>query len=256
MPDLDEIGRWTTGQLPALIAKYTVLGAASGVYRSGEVFDFAVGVRGHVGKAEATADSVFQIDPIIKNWTVGLAARLADTGLLDIDQPVALSAESTVTMRSERPEVPPLSLAGTHRGLGFELFIFPGGSVFGHDGDTIGQSAFPRSVPGKDPAIALLTNGGSPSGPYLGVYADSVGKSIATQDSDGRIRTTDEPLGEVDRNGSVHRERDTPTPLEPEYGIPRAADIHRRRRRRRAIPLLPQRPGPPARRLTPSGRDL
>ena len=43
MPNLDEIGGWITEQLPALVAKYKVPGAAIGVYRDGEVFDFAAG---------------------------------------------------------------------------------------------------------------------------------------------------------------------------------------------------------------------
>jgi hypothetical protein len=38
--NLDEIGGWITEQLPALVAEYKVPGAAIGVYRSGEVFDF------------------------------------------------------------------------------------------------------------------------------------------------------------------------------------------------------------------------
>ena len=47
MPNLDEVGGWITEQLPALVAKYKVPGAAIGVYRDGEVFDFAVGVLSH-----------------------------------------------------------------------------------------------------------------------------------------------------------------------------------------------------------------
>ncbi len=61
---------------------------------------------------------------------------------------------------------------------------------------------------------------------YLGVYANAVGRSTVTQDSDGRIWITDEPLGEfaeligeVERTELVHLEGDTLIPLEPEYGI-------------------------------------
>ena len=171
-----------------------------------------------------------------------------------------LSAESAAAMRAKEAEVPPLGLMGTHWGLGFELFDFPGGFIFGHDGGTIGQSAFLRIVPGQDLAIALLTNGGNPIGlyfevyrhllkelagidlpatpvppanperidaaKYLGVYANSVGRSTVTQDADGRIWMTDEPLGElaeligeVERTELVHLEGDTLIPLEPKYGI-------------------------------------
>jgi hypothetical protein len=58
MPNLDEIGGWITEELPALVAKYKVPGAAIGVYRGGEVFDFAAGVLSRATKVEATADSV------------------------------------------------------------------------------------------------------------------------------------------------------------------------------------------------------
>ena len=88
MPNLDEIGGWITEQLPALVAKYKVPGAAIGVYRDGEVFDFAAGVLSHATKVEATTDSVFQIGSITKTWTATLIMQLADEGLLDIDQPV------------------------------------------------------------------------------------------------------------------------------------------------------------------------
>jgi len=88
MPNLDEIGGWITEQLPALVAKYKVPGAAIGVCRDGEVFDFAAGVLSHATKVEATTDSVFQIGSITKTWTATLIMQLADEGLLDIDQPV------------------------------------------------------------------------------------------------------------------------------------------------------------------------
>ena len=434
MPDLDELRGWITGQLPALIAKYKVPGAAIGVYRGGEVIDFAAGVLSHATKVEANTDSVFQIGSITKTWTATLVMQLVDEGLLDIEQPVVaylpdfdlvdsaaakamtvrqvlnhtagfegdiftdtgtnddaiekyvatlatdpqlfapgemfsynnagymvlgriievlrgkpydqvlrerlfaplglehaatdagsailfraavghlpgagpdddpvpapvwslvmsnapagsalsmrprdllafaamhlnggktsdgtrvLSAESAAAMRVKETEVPPLGVMGTHWGLGFELFDFPGGFIFGHDGGTLGQSAFLRIVPGKDLAIALLTNGGNtiglyfelythllkeladidlpatpvpPANPeridaakYLGVYANSVGKATVTQDSDGRVWMTEEPLGElaeligeVERTELVRLEGDTLIPVEAKYGI-------------------------------------
>jgi Beta-lactamase len=187
MPDVDEIGGWITGQLPAPIAKYKVVGAAIGVFRGKEA------------------------------------------------------------------EVPPLGLMGTQWGFGFELFDFPCGFIFGHDGSTIGQSAFLRIVPGKDLAIVLLANGGNLIGQYfdvyghllkelagidlsatpvpsasrkridairyLGVCANSIGKSTVTQDCNGQICMTDELIGEVEQTELVHLEGDTLIPLEPKYGI-------------------------------------
>jgi CubicO group peptidase (beta-lactamase class C family) len=142
-----------------------------------------------------------------------------------------LSEASVKAMREQQVTLPPLGLMGTHWGLGWELFDWPGGLVFGHDGGTVGQSAFLRVVPGKDVAIALLTNGGNPiavysevfghllkeladielpatpvppasprridAARYLGTYACSAGKTEITQDDDGRIWMTDTPLGEL-----------------------------------------------------------
>jgi CubicO group peptidase (beta-lactamase class C family) len=415
MPNLDEIGGWITEQLPDLVAKYKVPGAAIGVYRDGEVFDFAAGVLSHATKVEATADSVFQIGSITKTWTATLIMQLADEGLLDIDRPVVaylpdfdladsaaakamtvrqllnhtagfegdiftdtgtnddavekyvatlatdpqlfapgemfsynnagycvlgrivevlrgkpfdqalrdhlfaplglrhaatdansailfraaighlpnpqepdgnpapapvyalaksnapagamlamrprdllafaamhlnkgvaadgsrvLSEESVAAMQQVEVTLPPLGLMGDHWGLSWELFDLDGGRVFGHDGGTIGQSAFLRIIPGADLAITLLTNGGNPIGlyfeiyghllaelagieipahplppaepqridasKYVGTYVNSVGKSEVTQDEDGRIWMTDTPLGELaELVGAVER---------------------------------------------------
>ncbi len=156
-----------------------------------------------------------------------------------------LSPESAAAMQAVEVTLPPLGLMGDHWGLSWELFDFEGGRVFGHDGGTIGQSAFLRIVPGTgEPgtgvAIALLTNGGNPIGlyfeiyghllaelagieipahplppaepqridaaRYVGTYANSVGKSEVTQDEDGRIWMTDTPLGALaELVGTVER---------------------------------------------------
>ncbi|MGH3168880.1 MAG: serine hydrolase domain-containing protein [Trebonia sp.] len=142
-----------------------------------------------------------------------------------------LSEASVKEMRGKQVALPPLGLMGTHWGLGWELFDFPGGFVFGHDGGTVGQSAFLRIVPGRKVAIALLTNGGNPiavyfevyrhllkeladidlpstpvppanpeqvdAARYLGTYANSVGQTEITQDDEGRVWMTDTPLGEL-----------------------------------------------------------
>jgi CubicO group peptidase (beta-lactamase class C family) len=142
-----------------------------------------------------------------------------------------LSPASVTAMQRNQVTLPPLGLMGTHWGLGWEAFDWPGGNAIGHDGGTIGQSAFLRIVPGKNVAIALLTNGGNPiavyfevyrhllkvladidlpSTPvppanpeqidgtkYLGSYANSMGNIEITQDDEGRIWMTETPLGEL-----------------------------------------------------------
>jgi hypothetical protein len=140
-----------------------------------------------------------------------------------------LSADSVAQMQQRQVTLPELGLMGDAWGLGWELFDWPGGLVFGHDGGTIGQSAFLRAVPGRDVAVALLTNGGNPlavyfevfghllkelagvdlpanpvppaaprridASRYLGSYANSVGRTEITQDGDGRVWMTETPLG-------------------------------------------------------------
>ena len=60
---------------------------------------------------------------------------------------------------------------GTSWGLGFERFDTPDGAIIGHDGGTIGQSAFLRIVPEAGLAVVLLTNGGD----VISLYREVVG---------------------------------------------------------------------------------
>ncbi|GGU40000.1 serine hydrolase [Nocardioides albus] len=64
----------------------------------------------------------------------------------------------------------PASMRSEARGLGWSLDDTSQGIV-GHDGQTIGQSAFFRMVPEHDLAVALLTNGGD----TYGLYHDILG---------------------------------------------------------------------------------
>ncbi|MET9263551.1 serine hydrolase [Amycolatopsis sp. NPDC004079] len=77
--------------------------------------------------------------------------------------------ESLLAMRESQVDVPDLGMA-EHWGLGWMLFDWDGGKVIGHDGGTIGQSAFLRVVPEKGVAVALLTNGGQPMHVYQEIF--------------------------------------------------------------------------------------
>jgi CubicO group peptidase (beta-lactamase class C family) len=180
-------------------------------------------------------------------------ARMHLAGGKAEDGTQVLSEASVKAMREQQVTLPPLGLMGTHWGLGWELFDWPGGLVFGHDGGTVGQSAFLRVVPGKDVAIAVLTNGGNPiaiysevfghllkeladielpaspvppasprridAARYLGTYANSMGRTEIAQDGDGRIWMTDTPLGELaELVGEV--EKTELVPLEEDILIP------------------------------------
>ena len=85
MSTLHEVKTWLAEQLPALIEKYDVPGAAVAVLAGGEVVDDAAGVLSKATGVEATADSVFQIGSITKLWTSTLVMQLVDEGKVDLD---------------------------------------------------------------------------------------------------------------------------------------------------------------------------
>jgi CubicO group peptidase (beta-lactamase class C family) len=72
-----------------------------------------------------------------------------------------LSPASVKAMQIEQIEIPDPYTLGAHWGLGWILFDWDGRRLYGHDGNTIGQSAFLRILPDEGLAISLLTNGGN-----------------------------------------------------------------------------------------------
>jgi CubicO group peptidase (beta-lactamase class C family) len=85
---LREVEAWIADQLPALIEKHQVPGAAYAVLADGEVVDGAAGILSKATGVDATADSVFQIGSITKLWTATLVMQLVDEGKVELDQPV------------------------------------------------------------------------------------------------------------------------------------------------------------------------
>lgn len=74
-----------------------------------------------------------------------------------------LSDDSLAAMREPLAVVPSgIGPFPPRWGLGWSLNEWSGKQVLGHDGGTIGQSAFLRVVPEAGVAVALLTNGGHP----------------------------------------------------------------------------------------------
>jgi CubicO group peptidase (beta-lactamase class C family) len=81
-----------------------------------------------------------------------------------IDGTAILAPGTSRTMAAPQVGLPPLGGMGEAWGLGFEVMLTgPAGAdfptVIGHDGNTVGQSAFLRIAPAPGIAIALLTNG-------------------------------------------------------------------------------------------------
>jgi len=145
------------------------------------------------------------------------------------DGAAVLSPASVKAMQQRQVELPDLAIMGDAWGLGWELFDLPGGSVIGHDGGTVGQSAFLRVAPGRGVSVAVLTNGGNaipvyteivervlreladielpalpvpgPDAPpvdairYVGTYSSSVSDTVVSQDDEGRLWLERTPKG-------------------------------------------------------------
>ncbi|KAB2809021.1 beta-lactamase family protein [Pimelobacter simplex] len=142
-----------------------------------------------------------------------------------------LRTPALAAMREPQVALPPIG-QGVAWGLGWELFAQAPTPVVGHDGNTIGQSAFLRMLPEHDLALAVLTNGGdgkglhravaghvlpalagvelpaaptpppdnrTPADPtrYEGTYASVVGRTTVARDDAGRLWLDRTPLGEL-----------------------------------------------------------
>ena len=140
-----------------------------------------------------------------------------------------LSAAGVKTMQEIQVQLPKLALMGQAWGLGWEVIQIDGPTVIGHDGGTIGQSAFLRVVPEAGVAVALLTNGGDPvrtyrevvghvlrelagvelpalptppenaqpvdASRYVGTYSCDVTDYVVSQDEAGRVWLDETPKG-------------------------------------------------------------
>lgn len=158
-------------------------------------------------------------------------ARMHLDGGATADGTRILTQASVTAMQAEQVRLPQLGMMGDAWGLGWELFDMGGTRVIGHDGGTIGQSAFLRIVPGQNIAVALLTNGGDtisayravvghllrelagvtlppmpvpPERPepfdaarYVGTYSCDVFDLTVSQDSDGRVWLDQTPKGDL-----------------------------------------------------------
>ncbi|HEY4019840.1 MAG TPA: serine hydrolase [Pseudonocardiaceae bacterium] len=99
-------------------------------------------------------------------------ARLHLTGGLAGDGTRLLSAESTATMADKHADLPDTHTLGDSWGLGWIRYNWDGHRVIGHDGGTIGQSAFLRILPEQGIAVALLTNGGHTRDLFQDLYEE------------------------------------------------------------------------------------
>jgi dipeptidyl aminopeptidase/acylaminoacyl peptidase/CubicO group peptidase (beta-lactamase class C family) len=83
-----------------------------------------------------------------------------------------LSADSTRAMAEHQADVPDKRTLGDSWGLGWIRFGWDGRRLIGHDGNTIGQSAFLRILPEEGLAVVLLTNGGNAGDLFQDLYRE------------------------------------------------------------------------------------
>lgn len=75
-----------------------------------------------------------------------------------------VSTDAAHEMRTAAVRLPRLAGMGAAWGLGWEIDRDDAIPLFGHDGNTVGQSAFLRIAPEQGVAVVLLTNGGDGAG--------------------------------------------------------------------------------------------
>jgi dipeptidyl aminopeptidase/acylaminoacyl peptidase/CubicO group peptidase (beta-lactamase class C family) len=97
-------------------------------------------------------------------------ARMHLTGGAGPDGTRLLDASSAAAMTQLQAELPDQYSLGDSWGIGWIRFGWNGRRLIGHDGNTIGQSAFLRLLPEEGLAVALLTNGGNTRDLYQDLY--------------------------------------------------------------------------------------
>lgn len=96
------------------------------------------------------------------------AASLARFGAMlvhdgvTVDGTRILTTESAKLIRQHQVDLPVPGFTGDRFGHGAFLYDLEGGTAFGHDGQTIGQTAYLRILPDHDLVIVVLTNRESP----------------------------------------------------------------------------------------------
>lgn len=99
-------------------------------------------------------------------------ARLHLTGGVAVVGTRVLSAESAAAMAAHQADLPDKRVLGDSWGLGWIRFGRDGHRLIGHDGNTLGQTAFLRVLPEQGLAVALLTNGGQARDLYQDLYQE------------------------------------------------------------------------------------
>jgi CubicO group peptidase (beta-lactamase class C family) len=99
-------------------------------------------------------------------------ARMHLSGGLALDGTQVVSAASARSMAEKHADLPDTRTLGDSWGLGWIRYGWDGQRLIGHDGNTIGQSAFLSVLPSRGMAVSLLTNGGSARDLYHELWSE------------------------------------------------------------------------------------
>ena len=103
-------------------------------------------------------------------------AKMHLDGGLGPDGARVLSERSVLAMRESQITLPRIATCDQAWGLGWAIYDLDGGGrVLGHNGGTIGQTAFFRIEPEHGLAVAVLTNGGNSSSVWREIFARVLG---------------------------------------------------------------------------------
>jgi CubicO group peptidase (beta-lactamase class C family) len=92
-----------------------------------------------------------------------------------------LSEASVTAMQQPRTAIPDISTPGAAIGLGWRVYRWGGHTIIGHDGDTIGQSAYLRVDPRTRVAACLLTNSGQSTSLKRAVFKEVFGTLVGVR---------------------------------------------------------------------------
>jgi len=102
-------------------------------------------------------------------------ARLHLGGGVTAEGKRLLSEASVAAMQSPYAAIPEFSAPGAAIGLGWRLSRWGDRTIIGHDGDTVGQSAYLRIDPEAGVAACLLTNSAESESLYREVFSEVFG---------------------------------------------------------------------------------
>ena len=108
-------------------------------------------------------------------------ARMHLDGGVAADGTRVLSAAAVDAMAAKQTDLPDTYTLGDSWGLGWIRFDWGGERLLGHDGSTIGQSAFLRVLPSHGLAVALLTNGGNTTDLFHDLYREIFEEAAAVE---------------------------------------------------------------------------